>query len=240
MVTINLSFSERMASAALSGQKCCTTRLSKKGDPGDWFDIDGKTFRILDVRPVPLWSVRDTLYRLEGCTSPDDFECLWRSLHDGNYPALRVCYVHFFVRFPISDEIIEAEAPAISDFEPTPRLARIPIRQSLSDVALGRPPCKAQINLMLQDDRSIGIGQYTGGFPSVPQFPVSSLQNALQVIDGMGVRDVNVVLSAPHEKNGSRCLVFRLGDTPTVIAVTSFIPIDETDEGEENDGGDEE
>jgi len=112
MSAVPLLFSERMQRAILNGHKCCTTRLSKKCEPGDWFHLGGETFRILDIRPAPLYSVRDTLFRLEGCTSPDDFELLWRSLHEGAFPALRVCWVHFFVRFPIPDEILEADREA--------------------------------------------------------------------------------------------------------------------------------
>lgn len=101
-----------MQRAILNGHKCCTTRLSKKCEPGDWFHLGGETFRILDIRPAPLYSVRDTLFRLEGCTSPDDFECLWRSLHGGAFSPLLVCWVHFFVRFPIPYEILEADREA--------------------------------------------------------------------------------------------------------------------------------
>jgi len=112
MSAVPLLFSERMQQAILSGHKCCTTRRTKKAEPGDWFEIGGETFRILDIRPAPLYSVRDTLFRLEGCTSPDDFECLWRSLHGGAFSPLLVCWVHFFVRFPIPYEILEADREA--------------------------------------------------------------------------------------------------------------------------------
>jgi len=112
MSLITLPFAERMKQAILSGQKCCTTRYSKKGDPGDWFFVGGEAFRILDVQLAPLPMVRDIFYRLEGCSSPDDFECLWRSLHGGAFPPLQACWVHFFVRFPIPAEIIAADTEA--------------------------------------------------------------------------------------------------------------------------------
>jgi hypothetical protein len=112
MPLIDLPFSERMKQALLSGRKSCTTRRTRKGDPGDWFEIDGETFRILDVHEAPLRMVRDVLYRLEGCTSPNDFECVWRSLHDGVFPGFGRVHVHFFTRFPIPDEIIAADMGA--------------------------------------------------------------------------------------------------------------------------------
>jgi len=112
MTAIPLLFSERMQQAILSGHKCCTTRRTRKGDPGDWFTIDGETFRILDICPMHLWRVRDLFFLLEGCTSKYDFERLWRSLHGGVFEEYDICWVHFFVRFPIPYEIIEADREA--------------------------------------------------------------------------------------------------------------------------------
>lgn len=106
---IDLPFSERMRRAVLNGRKCCTTRRTRKGDPGDWFALDGETFRILDICPLPLWRIRDLYFLLEGCTSKEHFECLWRYLHGGAFEEHAICWVHFFVRFPIPDEILEED-----------------------------------------------------------------------------------------------------------------------------------
>lgn len=117
MAIIDLPFTKSMQQAILSGRKCCTTRRSPKGYNGDCFIVGGETFRILDTCPLPLWRIRDLYFLLEGCTSKEHFECLWRYLHGGAFEEHAICWVHFFVRFPIPDEILEADREAAEDQE---------------------------------------------------------------------------------------------------------------------------
>jgi hypothetical protein len=98
MSLVKIKFSQEMGEAAISGNKCCTTRSETKGRPGDEFEIDGARFRILDVGPATLGAVRDQFYRLEGCESPEAFVQLWQSLHRGHFSESKVYQVHFFAR----------------------------------------------------------------------------------------------------------------------------------------------
>lgn len=104
---INIPFSYEMYGAISQGKKVCTTRSEKKGEIGDLFVIAGKAYRIVDVRPMPLWEVGDTLYRQEGCSSPAAYRDLWRRLHQGRFSAEQTYYVHWFAR--IEEPIIETQ-----------------------------------------------------------------------------------------------------------------------------------
>ncbi len=90
-------FDPRMAQAILMGYKCCTTRKTRKGVPGDKFSIGSRHYRILDIMPLPLREVRDKFYRLEGFSNPEEFEALWRELYCG-FDEDKLVYLHWFAR----------------------------------------------------------------------------------------------------------------------------------------------
>lgn len=87
-----------MARAVKEGRKCCTTRGTVRGAPGDVFDVGGVCFRLIDVVPVPLIRVRDELYRQEGFGSLEEFEKTWRGICWGKWAPDKICYVHYFAR----------------------------------------------------------------------------------------------------------------------------------------------
>ena len=82
MAQIEIPFSREMAIAAIESRKITTTRSERKGEPGDTFEIEDPrgrmmgftTFRLIDIWETTLESVRDFYYRLEGCSSPEEFE----------------------------------------------------------------------------------------------------------------------------------------------------------------------
>lgn len=96
--TITLLFSEEMTEAVLEGRKVLTSRRTCKGATGDTFEIRGSQYRLVDVFRCELRNVRDTLFRLEGCDSPEQFEQVWRGLHGGEFPETDRLYVHAFAK----------------------------------------------------------------------------------------------------------------------------------------------
>ena len=115
MTEIDIPFSREMAIAAIEGRKIATTRSEPKGKVGDTFKIPdprpgrghlqgafNPKFRLLDIFPVNLSTVKCEYYRLEGFDSPEDFEKTWRALHRGHFtvdkPHCRPYYTHFFGR----------------------------------------------------------------------------------------------------------------------------------------------
>jgi hypothetical protein len=99
MAEIDIQFSDEMAEAALNGQKICTTRSERKGEIGDTFQILGAKFILIDIWPATwITYVRDDLYRLEGCESPEEFERIWRALHRGRFKTNKDYVIHFFGR----------------------------------------------------------------------------------------------------------------------------------------------
>lgn len=100
---ISIPFSPEMASAAVDGIKCCTSRSKPYGQAGDIFQVNGAQFRLLDVQIHSLNYIRNRLYRVEGFCSPEAFEHTWRQLHRGNYIPEKTYFVHYFARIPGGD-----------------------------------------------------------------------------------------------------------------------------------------
>lgn len=63
--------------------------------PSSW---TGGECRVVDVFRCELSNIRDTLYRLEGCGLPDEFEELRRKLHDDEFPGDIRVFVPVFAR----------------------------------------------------------------------------------------------------------------------------------------------
>ena len=97
-IHVSIPFSPPMASAAIEGMKCCTSRSKKYGSPGDFFAINGAIFRLIDVQLHSLNYIKTRLYRVEGFNSPEAFEHGWRQLHRGHYIPEKTYFVHFFAR----------------------------------------------------------------------------------------------------------------------------------------------
>ncbi len=98
MTLITIPFSPEMTRAILDGYKCCTTRSKRYGNPGDRFQLEGQTYRILDIKKHTLIHISSQLYRLEGFVSEDEFIAFWKHLHRGNYNPWIQYNVHFFAR----------------------------------------------------------------------------------------------------------------------------------------------
>jgi len=76
-----IPFQYRFRSPLLSGVKSCTSRPRKMASVGDTFEAFGATFEVVLVERLTLLTIREELWREEGCASPADFEAIWCLLH---------------------------------------------------------------------------------------------------------------------------------------------------------------
>ena len=96
---IIIPFQSKWYDKVLNGKKTCTSRTKKYGNPEDWFEQFGSTFRLLSVNKFTLEYIANNLYKEEGCSSPDEFKKIWVALHPrkGWVPE-QVVFAHFFRR----------------------------------------------------------------------------------------------------------------------------------------------
>ena len=97
MAHIEIPFRADMREAIIEGRKCCTSRRSCKGRPGDTFAIGTRTYRLTAVRRHQLHYVASALYKDEGVDSPAEFGTLWAEI----YPVrerdpYQLVWVHHF------------------------------------------------------------------------------------------------------------------------------------------------
>jgi len=90
-------FKERFRLPMLSGQKTCTTRPYKIGNPRDEFEAFGVVFEILEVEELPLGQIAKKRYAAEGFESPEEFITFWLKIHPHEkYDPLRTAFSHTF------------------------------------------------------------------------------------------------------------------------------------------------
>ena len=61
--------------------KVATSRSKRYGNPGDTFVFDGIKYKIILVRQLPLWFIRDCLWGCEGAIAPWEFVTEWKKIH---------------------------------------------------------------------------------------------------------------------------------------------------------------
>ncbi|HWG92409.1 MAG TPA: hypothetical protein VNZ52_16300 [Candidatus Thermoplasmatota archaeon] len=81
MAPVRLPFQERWRPLVLSGVKTTTVRTKAYGQAGDTFEVEGRRFELVEVRALPLREARDTWWREEGMTGPEEFERVWTENH---------------------------------------------------------------------------------------------------------------------------------------------------------------
>jgi hypothetical protein len=79
--TIDMPMNEWSRPRLESGRKTATTRTSKKGNPGDYFETDGMVYQLTHVVRVPLSVVAMYFYQEEGVDTPDEFVEIWEDIH---------------------------------------------------------------------------------------------------------------------------------------------------------------
>lgn len=78
---VEIPFRDDMKKASIEGRKCCTSRNSKYGKPGDTFMIDGQLFVIKKISKMKLDWMHHRYYKEEGFDSPEAFRSVWVELH---------------------------------------------------------------------------------------------------------------------------------------------------------------
>lgn len=98
---IELDFTPEMAAAVIEGRKCCTIRREKHGEAGDTFEVEGRTYRILQIDDTCMWFAVPDLYAAAGFDSPAELRDAYQKQY--NIPKWEgdlVAFVHFFARVP--------------------------------------------------------------------------------------------------------------------------------------------
>lgn len=97
MTIIKIPFNEWSMERLASGQKTCTTRSKRYGNPGDTFYAGKSLHKIKEVLQFPLWFVRDFLWYQEGAKSPEEFVKIWCGIHPREgLKEEKIGYTHFF------------------------------------------------------------------------------------------------------------------------------------------------
>ena len=94
MTLINLKFSPEMERAILEGQKCCTTRDEKKGQPGDLFIVQDRVYRILQIDECDL-NYASVMANAEGFKSDIEFTDALMEFYPDVFLESMV-YIHYF------------------------------------------------------------------------------------------------------------------------------------------------
>lgn len=81
MTKIEIPFNKWSEERLETGMKFATSRNKPYGKPGDTFSHDGFEYTLELIVKLPLWFIRDYLYDTEGCSSPKDFEDIWKWIH---------------------------------------------------------------------------------------------------------------------------------------------------------------
>jgi len=81
MSRIAIPFLERWRESMSQGIKTCTSRTKCYGQLGDIFVVFDATFWLGKVEKMKLEDVATTLFREEGCHSPEEFIKVWEELH---------------------------------------------------------------------------------------------------------------------------------------------------------------
>jgi len=95
--SVFIPFRPDMTKAVLDGNKCCTSRNKRYGEPGDWFDLGKHRFKITAIERFSLDMVAYTLFKEEGLDSPDAFIGIWKEIHPGRgFDPNQKVWTHFF------------------------------------------------------------------------------------------------------------------------------------------------
>jgi hypothetical protein len=77
---IHIPFKERFREPMLNGTKIMTSRTKRYGREGDYFNAFGRTFALTCVQAMPFSFIVNN-WRIEGCSSKEDFLAVWKEIH---------------------------------------------------------------------------------------------------------------------------------------------------------------
>jgi hypothetical protein len=75
---------------------CHIFRSAPLGRAWDTFHANGKRYEIIDVSERSAGSIARMYYRLENCSSSEDFIHRWKKSHSGGWEPERMVYIHWF------------------------------------------------------------------------------------------------------------------------------------------------
>lgn len=78
---VKIPFNEWSVKQIKNGQKCCTSRREPKGEPDDWFILDGQKYVLTDVHARRLGWVAEQHFYEEGASSPEEFIKVWNKIY---------------------------------------------------------------------------------------------------------------------------------------------------------------
>lgn len=99
-----IPFQPKFEKSMLSGNKTATTRTTRFGYPGDWFEAFGRVFTLTEVYPTFLDVAISRHYLEEGFNSPQEFIDLWDRLHHGVPYLKRPGRSVYFHRFSLQSQ----------------------------------------------------------------------------------------------------------------------------------------
>jgi hypothetical protein len=91
-----LPFRKAFEGAIRAGRKTATSRTERYGQPGERLRTDFGLILLTEVAQMELGEIKRTLWREEGCSNPEHFEGIWRTLHRGTWDARRIVWLHRF------------------------------------------------------------------------------------------------------------------------------------------------
>lgn len=100
MVSPSFKFSPDEIASLLDGKVCARVESKRIFREGETFDVEGATFRVLDVQCMTGRESVARVFRLEGCRSPSAFIRRLR-LRFRRHDAVSIgsiVYVHYFAR----------------------------------------------------------------------------------------------------------------------------------------------
>lgn len=89
---------KKLVDAALAGRKTEQRRDGVYGYPGETFELEGRTFKIVSVSHEPLGDLDNAGARAEGFESLDQYRALILKMHKGmEWDPAHLVWVHRFV-----------------------------------------------------------------------------------------------------------------------------------------------
>ncbi len=71
-------------------------RSAPLGRAWDTFNVNGKRYELIDVSERSTGTVASMYYRLENCSSPEEFIRSWKASHAGSWKPEQMLYIHWF------------------------------------------------------------------------------------------------------------------------------------------------
>lgn len=99
---VYLPFKPRFHDRIRQGIKTHTLRSRKYGNPGDVVNSPVGPLRIVAVIRATPRLVRDTMWKVEGCDSPDDFQSVWEEIHGRGSWAETMEQPYYLHRFEVA------------------------------------------------------------------------------------------------------------------------------------------